>query len=219
MTTHDPLNGPERYRTYREFCRTASYQQWSRDWQPPRDGERINWVDSDDELKAEDGYMPRLLLNERHGTRLPYHLLDTLDMGTRDCVDIGCGHNPFREVYPGLRGVDPACKDHRDELMLLPHWFRYNRGRWSHAFSCNAIHYCNQDQIHERVAQVRSILRPGGTAVIMINRARIKEQTKEWDPVRLEQELSRTPGLTRMVWIDRPEEAPMDGNIWLWLCA
>jgi hypothetical protein len=155
-------------------------------------------------------------MNASMGTRLVYHLLDSLDMGTLDCVDIGCGHNVFRGHYGGLYGVDPHNKSHRD-AQLTPDWYRVNHGKWSHAFSCNAIHFHDQTEVVNQIAKVRDILRPGGTAVIALNRARIQDFTRHYDPELLYDTLGKTPGLTRMAWIDEPKEASMDGNVWLWL--
>jgi hypothetical protein len=197
----------ERYGSHLDYCALPQYQSWLAQWRPPPD---INWVDSEQEWPL--GVTPRYLWQERHGTRLAYHLLDSLEIGDRRCVDIGCGHNP----HPGLWGVDPANERHRDELWT-PEWYVHNWGRWPHAFSCNAIHFCDQDTIALNIAKVRGVLRPGGTAVITLNRARIAERTQDYDEHGLYEALCQTPGMTRMVWFDQPQEAGLDGNVWIWL--
>jgi hypothetical protein len=168
-------------------------------------------MDSEQEWQGPGAPTPRHQMQERHGTRLVYHLLDSLAIGDRRCVDIGCGHNP----HTALWGVDPH-HPHRDEL-LTPEWYRDNWGQWPHAFTCNAIHFCDQWAIAEQVAKVRGILRPGGTAVIAINRASIADCTPNYDADRLYRDLAQTPGMTRMVWFDQPQDAWMDGNVWIWL--
>ena len=202
----------ERYGTHDDYCATPAYQRWLATWEPPRGD--IIWVDHEQEIR---GHTPRHQMQERHGTRLAYHLLDTLGIGDRRCVDIGCGDNVFKRTYPGLWGVDPHNERHRDEL-LTPEWYTHNWGQWAHAFTCNAIHFCDQDTIVHNIAKVRGILRPGGTAVITINRARIRDFTgPDYDPERLYHTLGQTPGITRMVWMDEPQEAAMDGNTWIWI--
>ena len=199
----------ERYRTHADYCATPGYQQWLAKWEPPA-GE-INWVDSEHDWYHD--LTPRHQMQERHGTRLAYHLLDTLDRGSAPCVDIGCGHNP----HPGLWGVDPHNERHRDEL-LTPEWYVHNRGQWAHAFTCNAMHFCVQDEVLNQIAKVRGILRPQGTAVIAINRARIQDANPtKYDAQQLFQDLEALPGLTRGVWMKQPRNAYMDGNVWLWL--
>ena len=200
----------ERYSTHADYCATPAYQQWLATWEPPAGG--INWVDCEHEWLHGWDHTPRHRMQERWGSRLAYHLADTLDRGTRDCVDIGCGHNSF----PDMWGVDPHNETYRDEL-LTPEWYRHNWGRWAHAFTCSAIHFCDQDTIALNIAKVRGILRPGGTAVVAINRARIQDETTHYDPQRLFTTLGQTPGMTRMVWIDEPQDAGMDGNVWIWL--
>ena len=205
ISTHTMI---ERYLSYRDFCDTAAYRSWRSRWEPPADD--INWMDHDDDLVRH--HTPRHRINERHGTRLAYHLLDSLEIGDQRCVDIGCGHNP----HPGLWGVDPHNEAHRDEL-LTPEWYIANWGQWPHAFTCNAMHFCDQDTLPDNIAKVRGILRPQGTAVIAINRARIQDFTTRYDPQRLWDTLGQTPGMTRMVWVDQPQEAGMDGNVWIWI--
>jgi hypothetical protein len=209
----------ERYGSYADYCATPAYQQWLAAWSPPRHVAIDRWHDSETEMHDQNGVnpvTPRQHARQRHATRLAYHLLDTMEMGTRDCVDIGCGDNVFKRTYPGLWGVDPHSEGDRDEL-LTPEWYIPNWGQWAHAFTCNAMHFCDQDAITHNIAKVRGILRPGGTAVIAINRARIEERTPDYDPQRLLDTLGQTPGMTRMVWMDEPQEASMDGNTWIWL--
>ena len=197
----------ERYGSHLDYCALPQYQSWLAQWRPPPGD--IRWVDSEQEWQ---GITPRHQMQERRATRLAYHLVDSLGIGDRRCVDIGCGHNP----HPGLWGVDPHNERHRDELWT-PEWYVPNWGRWPHAFTCNAIHFCGQSEIAHNIAKVRGVLRPGGTAVIAINRARIEERTRDYDPDQLWALLARTPGMTRMVWFDQPQNAGLDGNVWIWL--
>lgn len=204
----------ERYDSYAHYCATDTYQQWLRDWRTP-DHLRVDiWEDTIGGLSTDGARIqtPREYGLVRAASRLPFHLLDSLDMGDRACVDIGCGLNWFKSTYPHMWGVDPHNEPHRDELWT-PDWYRVNWGKWAHAFTLNAIHFCDQDTIALNIAKVRGILRPGGTAMVAINRARIEghEEARLWET------LVQTPGMTRMVWIDRPGDAFMDGNVWLWL--
>jgi hypothetical protein len=79
------------------------------------------------------------------------------------------------------------------------------------------MHFCDQDELPNQIAKVRGILAQGGTAVVTINRQRVAERTSSYDVDRLYDTLCNTPGLTRMVWIEEPQDAPMDGNVWIWL--
>jgi hypothetical protein len=209
----------ERYGTMADYCATPLYQRWLAAWSPPQHETIDVWHDSEADLRDMNGVntvTPRQHARQRHASRLAHHLLDTLEIGTHDCVDIGCGDNWFKRTYPGLWGVDPHYEHHRDEL-LTPEWYIDNWGQWPHAFSCNAMHFCDQDEIHHNIAKVRGVLRPHGTAVITLNRARIADRTPHYDPERLFQGLAHTAGMTRMVWFDTPQDASIDGNVWIWL--
>ena len=211
----------ERYPDYSAFCRTDSYQQWLTGWPQPASSGVDLWQDSGAEQRTNDGaaiQTPRQFALTRLATRVPFYLLDSLEIGELGCVDIGCGINWFKGFYPSIWGVDPHNEPYRDEL-LTPEWYIQNWGRWDRAFTCNAMHFCDQDTIAHNVAKVRGILRPGGTAVITLNRARIQDRTQHYSEARLREDLETTPGLTRMVWMDTPHDAHMDGNVWLWIDA
>jgi len=203
----------EHYTDLQAFCSTSVYQQWLNTWTPPR--EMDIWMDTESQLRE---LTPRNRLTARVATRLPFYLLDSLEIGQHRCVDIGCGHHWFRQFYPTMRGVDPHNAPYRDEE-LTPAWWIPNQGQWHRAFSINAMHFCGQAQLPDQVAKIRGLLSPGGRALVTLNRARIQERTAQYSQQELAQSLRDTPGLTRMVWMDQPQEAWLDGNVWLWLSA
>ena len=203
----------EHYTDLQAFCATRDYQQWLNSWTPPR--EMDCWVDTEAQLRD---LTPRYQLTSVVSTRVPFYLLDSLGIGPDRCVDIGCGHNWFRRFYPRMWGVDPLNDQHRDEE-LTPEWYLPNWGQWPRAFSINALHFCDQAEIPNQIAKVRGLLSPGGQAVVTLNRRRIEERTAQYSAPDLEQSLQAIPGLTRMVWLDQPRDAYMDGNVWLWLSA
>ena len=205
----------EHYPDHGAFCRTDSYQQWLETWRVPRAAVDL-WVDSEQDIWGH--HTPRHQLTQRWSTRLPFYLLDSLRIGTEACVDIGCGHNWFRQFYPSIRGVDPHNEHHRDEP-LTADWYTQNRGRWPRAFSCNSLHFADQRAIAGNILEARGTLAPAGRAMITLNRARIEERTQDYSAARLREDLLTLPGLTRMVWLDQPRNCYMEGNVWLWLAA
>jgi len=207
---------PEHYTDAVAFCATADYQNWRDTWSPPRNAEVDRWVDSEPQIWST--MTPRQQLTSRAATRVPFYLLGSLEIGRDRCVDIGCGHMWFRQFYPTLWGVDPHYRSHRDEE-LTPEWWTQNQGRWHRAISICAMHFCDLTEIPSQIAKVRGLLRPGGRAVVALNRARIQERTQDYQEDQLRSQLAQVPGLTRMVWLDRPRESGMDGNVWLWLTA
>ena len=202
------------------FCASDSYQQWLAGWPEPRHSAVDHWMDSEEHRRIIWAHTPRQWLTRRWSTRLPFYLLDTLEIGSLACVDIGCGDNWFRQFYPSIWGVDPYPhgEAHRNEL-LTPEWWVPNWGRWPRAFSCNAMHFCDQATIADNILKVRGLLSPGGRAVVTLNRARIQERTPVYSESALRDTLEALPGLTRMVWMDTPQDATFDGNVWLWLEA
>ena len=205
----------ERYQDHRAFCQTDSYQQWLQGWQAPIAHLEVDcWYDNEQNLWHD--MTPRQSYLSRAATRLPFYLLDSLQIGGLPCVDIGCGENWFQQFYPTIWGVDPRHETHRDEL-LTPEWWIPNWGRWDRAFSCCALHFGDPIQVAQNIGKVRGLLRPGGRALITLNRARIQDATPTYSETVLQEALLGCPGLTRMVWFESPQEACMDGNVWLWM--
>ena len=209
----------EIYRDAAEFCATHHYQEWLARWQPPQAAQVDLWVDHEQEWQLLQTTMtPRHQALTRWATRVQFYLLHSLEIGDLPCVDVGCGHNWLRQFHAQIWGVDPHHAQHRDQ-QLTPEWWIPNWGQWPRAISINALHFCDQWEIPHQMAKVRGLLSPGGRAVVTLNRRRIQELTQDYQEDRLRDQLSELPGLTRMVWLDEPSDAVMDGNVWLWLVS
>ena len=196
------------------FCLGNSYQQWRAQWRPPM-AQMFHWVDHEQQIRE---VTPRLRALTAWATGLPFYFLDSLEIGTGRCVDVGCGTNWFRHFYPSMWGVDPQHDQHRDEE-LTNAWWIPNWGQWPRVFSVCAMHFCTQREAPQQIAKIRGLLAPGGRAFVALNRARIRDFTQDYQEDQLRDQLAQTPGLTRMVWLDQPGDAPLDGNVWLWLSA
>ncbi len=215
ITTH--IMQVEIYRDTEEFCATAHYQQWLSQWQPPRGAQVDLWVDNDQELWR-TRMTPRHQSLTRWTTRLQFHLLESIQPGHLPCVDVGCGHNWLKQFHPGIWGVDPRSPQHRDEE-LTPEWWVHNWGRWPRAFAINSLHFCPQREIPHQLAKLGGLLSPGGRAFVALNRARVRDHTQDYQEELMRDQLAQIAGLTRMVWLEEPRDAAMDGNVWLWLRA
>ena len=210
----------DEYPSLAHYCAGPEYQKWLTEWQPPSEAKVDVWQDDEGSIRRYFGHpehnTPRQYGLTRYATRLAFYHLDTLQINDLPCVDIGCGYNWFKRFYPSIWGVDPDNDSYRDEK-LTQEWYRYNWGKWPRLFSFNAIHFDKQQNIARNIALARGLLSSGGRALIGMNQARIKDHSPNYDPAQLKQTLQQTPGLQRMVWIHKPRDAAMDGNLWLWL--
>jgi hypothetical protein len=211
----------EQYPDLRAFCQTDSYQQWLQGWQATIAHPGVDcWYDNEQDMIGDwfraHRQTPRQKYLSRDATRLPFYLLDSLQIGGLPCVDIGCGRNWFQQFYPTIWGVDPHSEPYRNEP-LTPAWYSQNQGRWARAFSCCALHFADPIQVAQNIGRVRGILGTAGRAVVTLNRARIQEHTAAYSDAVLQETLLGCPGLTRMVWVESPQEAYLDGNVWLWI--
>ena len=208
----------EHYPDQQTFCHTQSYITWKQNWQPSHNIAVDYWIDVEQDLYTQRYLTPREMGLTRYTTRLPFYLIDSLNIADHSCVDIGCGYNWFRQIYPSIWGVDLAGVAHNtkaNEILNLE-WWQDNRNRWSRVFSICSLHFCSQDQILNQLDQVIQILKPNGCAVITLNRARIQERTPQYQVDTLRETLQSAQHLTRMVWLDSPTDAGWDGNVWLW---
>ena len=203
----------ETYPDQEAFCQSPAYQQWLGQWRQPDHAQVDLWLDHDQHM---EGMIPRRLHLTRCTTRLPFYFLDSLEIGPERCVDLGCGHNWFRQFYPRMWGVDPHHEHYRDEE-LTPAWYKSNWGRWPRVYSNSALHFCDQSEISNQIAKAMGLLTPGGRAWVGLNRHITQMFTADYQEDLLRSQLAALPGLTRMVWLDRPTNACMDGNVWLWL--
>jgi len=204
----------EQYPDQETFCQTESYKNWLSQWSP-RDKTKVDrWFDH---VGKFDYYTPRQREASRSSTRLPFYLIDSIEVKDLDCVDIGCGPNFFKSFYKNIWGVDPKGEFKDEELS--PDWWISNWGKWSKAYAFCSMHFWPQHEVADYVSKVRGILKPGGTAVVALNRARVKDRSPDYQDSILKDNLLKVDGVYRFVWIDSPEDSGMDGNVWLWIKA
>jgi hypothetical protein len=216
---------PEHHLDHNQFCTTVSYQHWLKAWQPPSHAAHVRWIDHELEIFTKVPRLdheleiftkvPRAAGLTSWTTRMAFYLLDSLEIGDRSCVDVGCGENWFKRSYPSVWGVDPLLPQHRDEE-LTPEWWIPNWGKWHRAFAINSMHFCTVGDVAQQMGKMRGILAPGGKAIVTLNRQRIKDITPDYSETLLYDILCPLPGLTRMVWLDQPIDSCIDGNVWLW---
>jgi hypothetical protein len=208
----------ENYSTIGEFCHTTEYQTWQNQWQPPVND--VIWFNERHDLqKLLVWNTPREYHWNRTASRIPYYLLDSINIDTEKCVDIGCGDNFLSWHNSHIWGVDTHSPKQHEELTST--WYADNSEKWSKVISINAIHFCPVQKIGESLSKIESILTSGGSGVVAINRARIKELSNlstgtYTDEVLIEQ-IRTISSVTRIVWLDEPKDSPLDGNVWVWI--
>ena len=89
----------EQYPDLETFCQTESYKNWLSQWSP-RDNTKVDrWFDH---VGKFDYYTARQREASRSSTRLPFYLIDSIEVKDLDCVDIGCGPNFFKSFYKNI---------------------------------------------------------------------------------------------------------------------
>jgi len=99
-----------------------------------------------------------------------YYIRYLLQKRPTAIVDIGCGQNVFKKVYPGITGIDSDrgsaadVFDHFDEDFVLQHPEFYDA-----VITINAIHFHPIHSITKRLLMINQLLRPGGRAFVSTN--------------------------------------------------
>lgn len=106
-----------------------------------------------------------------------YYLEYLLKTKPKVIADIGCGHNWFKRYIPNIVGYDNFHKnadiqENFDEAFIEKH-----RGEFEAAFSINALHFINLDQVSETILKFKEILKPGGRGFLTFNSKRMIEQS------------------------------------------
>jgi len=195
-----------------QFCQLEEFQAWQRTWVCPHPEYR--WLNDHSE-SWHSSMTPREQLATRWLSRIPYFLLSTLEIADHPCVDLGCGGNELKWSEPNIWGVDP--RNPQAAETLTPDWYITHWGRWHRVFSVNALHFHPVTEIADSVGKAAGLLVPGGRAVIALNRMRIQERDPAYSDESLRAALETVPYLTRAVWHTEPQDASLDGNVWLWL--
>ena len=99
-----------------------------------------------------------------------YYIEKVMQSNPATVVDLGCGLNVFKKIYPNIVGVDsdPNSKfdvfDFFDADFAQGHTHYYNG-----LISINTIHFSPIDTITQRLLMVKDLVKPGGRAFVSFN--------------------------------------------------
>jgi hypothetical protein len=108
-------------------------------------------------------------------------------------ADIGCGVNFFKDIIPGIVGIDGHGKfadiiDFFDEDFSHGHTDYFDC-----AFSIDALHFISICKFYDRIMQFANIIKPGGRGYIAMNVARLMNDTSTVEKIELFNTLDPTP--------------------------
>lgn len=99
-----------------------------------------------------------------------YYIKFLLDICPEKFVDIGCGENVFKKIYPNIVGIDsdPTSNfdifDHLDNDFVAGHLECFDA-----IISINTIHFSPIDTVKDRLLWIKEMLKPNGRAFISTN--------------------------------------------------
>jgi hypothetical protein len=129
------------------------------------------------------GYTSReMYMHQGRLTLSSLYMIDYLIKNTKEypIIDIGCGMNLFKSVYP-IIGLD---NDPRADIQGIfnEKFMEANMGKFSAAIAINSLHFIHLNQIQYRIKQFSHIIQPNGLGYITLNTQRLIDRTNEVDP-------------------------------------
>lgn len=115
---------------------------------------------------------PRLVCEQhRVFDILPHYYIKWLiDIAPKKIVDIGCGLNVFKKIYPNIVGIDADPKSNCDIFDYLDADFVAGHlENFDAVISMNTIHFSSIDTVKERLLWIKKMLAPGGRAFVSTN--------------------------------------------------
>jgi hypothetical protein len=99
-----------------------------------------------------------------------YYVQPIIETNPEVIVDLGCGLNIFKNIWPDIVGIDADLKSSCDIHDYFDHEFAHGHQNYCDALiSINAIHFSPIDSIAERLKWCADMIRPGGTGFIAFN--------------------------------------------------
>lgn len=118
---------------------------------------------------------------------LYYYINYVLDDNSRRVADIGCGENFFKDIVPGIYGVEPegSYADSNESFGIDGEYSRKHYQEFDSAISINAIHFISLLDFKTQVHSFANIIKPNGRGLLVMNAVRMVEQTSDEDLVSL----------------------------------
>jgi hypothetical protein len=137
---------------------------------------------------------PRLGLLTRVIPCASFYYLDYL-VRVRPTVigDVGCGINFFKDIIPGIVGID-GYGDYADIIDMFDN--NFSIGHTDHfdcAFSIDALHFVSISYFYDRIMQFANIIKPGGRGYIAMNVARLLDFTSVAEKIKIFNTKTPTP--------------------------
>lgn len=120
-------------------------------------------------------------------SELSYHelsgskLLEKINPG-ETVIDIGCGKHHFKELIPGVVGVDPAFPE-ADVHMTLEDYAKIAGKTFDVAFCLGSINFGSKEKIEEQIALVSQLLNDNGRIYWRTNPGRNDHKVDECNAI------------------------------------
>ena len=160
-----------------------------------------------------------------------YYVNFLLEQEPEEIIDLGCGPNFFKDIIPGVVGIDPVGEwaditDMFDDEFLKGHYESF-----ASVLSIDALHFLPITQFVDRVEQFYSTIKPGGRGYLSLNAKRMVEfsmhkaeelfgtpsptakQTQEYVCNAIDTQLQHIDFLVCDVMITEKFDEMIDGNI------
>ena len=99
-----------------------------------------------------------------------YYITKVMQDNPAVAVDLGCGLNVFKQVWPNIIGIDADLDSNYDVMDHFDQDFASGHQQYCNALiSINAIHFAPINQLSTRLRWCADMLQPGGRAFVSFN--------------------------------------------------
>ena len=107
-----------------------------------------------------------------------YYLHYLVELQPDKIVDIGCGMNFFKDIIPGVVGIDFNGTEIDIQGFFDTNFSIKHENQFSCAFSIDAMHFIPITEFYNRVMEFKNIIKTGGRGYIAMNVARMVEYSE-----------------------------------------
>jgi hypothetical protein len=109
-----------------------------------------------------------------------YYIMPLINSNPQVVVDLGCGLNIFKKIWPDIIGIDADVTSNYDIHDYFDQGFAQGHRQYCDALiSINTIHFSSIDTIAQRLTWCAEMLRTGGNAFVSFNLETWLMYTKE----------------------------------------
>lgn len=114
-----------------------------------------------------------------------YYINFLLEQNPKSILDIGCGMNFFKDIIPGIYGIDPNDTNADEIASFDLDFIKNNTQKFDSIISMNAIHFTSINKFSETIINIKSLMKPKSRAYISMGSTVLVQHTSASELIEL----------------------------------